>query len=101
MGGSPWEYRHRYIENSPVFYLDRVTTPLLLIQGAKDTAPWLADQMFSSLRRLGKRVEYARYAGEGHWQGTWSLANQRDYLNRMIDWFDHYLKGEPRKSEGK
>ena len=99
MGGSPWEYRDRYIENSPMFYLDRVTTPLLIVQGASDTAPWLSDQMFSSLRRLGKRVEYARYAGEDHWPGTWSLANQRDYLTRVIDWFDRYLKSSPKDKQ--
>src|SRR6266536_4930004 len=36
MGGSPWQYRDRYIENSPVFFLDRVQTPLLIIQGTAD-----------------------------------------------------------------
>jgi dipeptidyl aminopeptidase/acylaminoacyl peptidase len=92
MGGSPWEFRSRYIENSPVFYLDRVTTPLLIVNGGEDLAPWLADQVFSSLRRLGKRVEYARYAGEDHHEGDWSLANQKDYLTRVIAWFDRYLK---------
>ena len=46
--------------------------------------PRLAGHAFSALRRLGKRVEFARYEGEGHWQGTWTIANQRDYLQRMI-----------------
>jgi dipeptidyl aminopeptidase/acylaminoacyl peptidase len=94
MGGSPWDFRERYIENSPVFYLDRVTAPVLLINGAEDIAPTLADQVFSSLRRLGKRVEYARYAGESHWEGGWSLPNQKDYLARVIAWFDRYLRAE-------
>ena len=54
MGGTPWEFRERYIENSPFFYLDRVETPLLLIHGAEDTAsaPFNADQVFVGLRRL-------------------------------------------------
>ena len=92
MGGSPWEHRSRYIENSPLHYMDRVTTPLLIVNGSEDVNPRLADQTFSALRRLGKRVEYARYEGEGHWQGTWTIANQRDYLQRLIAWFDRYLK---------
>jgi dipeptidyl aminopeptidase/acylaminoacyl peptidase len=100
MGGSLWEHRERYIENSPVFYLDRVMAPLLLIHGAEDRSvgPALAEEVFSDLRRLGKRVEYARYAGEGHWEGTWSLANQKDVLLRAIGWFDRYLRAETQAS---
>ncbi len=92
MGGTIWEFRDRYIENSPVFYLDRVTTPLLLINGSEDFAPTQADEVFSDMRRLGKRVEYVRYAGEDHGRNTWSQANQNDYLTRVIAWFDRYLR---------
>jgi dipeptidyl aminopeptidase/acylaminoacyl peptidase len=94
MGGTLWQYRDRYIENSPIFYLDRVEAPVLIIHGDADlgVAPFLTDEIFSDLRRLGKRVEYARYAGEGHWAASWSRPNQIDYLSRVIDWFDRYLK---------
>lgn len=94
MGGTPWEVRPRYIENSPVFYLDRVTAPILLIHGGSDRniQAFLADQVFSGLRRLGKRVEYARYRGEGHWEATWSLSNQIDYLQRVIRWLERHLR---------
>jgi dipeptidyl aminopeptidase/acylaminoacyl peptidase len=94
MGGTPWEVRERYIENSPVFYLDRVETPLLIVQGETDAAPYLADQVFTGLRRLGKPVEYARYEGEGHSEALWSRPNQMDYLNRVLAWFARYLKGD-------
>jgi dipeptidyl aminopeptidase/acylaminoacyl peptidase len=93
MGGTPWEVRERYIENSPIFDLDRVEAPLLIIHGGEDW-PFLADEVFTGLRRLGKRVEYARYVGEGHWEGDWSWGNQADYLRRMIAWFDRYLKAD-------
>ena len=95
MGGSLWEYPQRYVENSPVFLLDRVKTPLLMIHGGKDDAvpSPLADEVFTDLRRLRKRVEYARYAGEGHWEGEWGRANQIDALERTIGWFERYLKG--------
>lgn len=95
MGGSPWDYRERYIENSPIFYLDRVRTPLLIIHGDQDDAVpvYLADQVFTGLRRLGRAVTYARYPGEGHWEGGWSYADRVDALQRQIAWFDRYLKG--------
>ena len=95
MGGSPWEFRERYLENSPIFYLDRVQSPVLIIHGSEDRAvsSYLADEVFTGLRRLGKTVTYVRYEGEDHWEGTWSRANQIDVLKRVIGWFDRYLKG--------
>ncbi len=106
MGGPPWEFPNKYIENSPLFYLNKVQTPLLLVHGAEDNvAPsFLADEIFVGLRRLKKEVEYAKYEGEGHWEGTWGHVNQVDYLNRIIDWFDKHLKepqGEKPSSERK
>jgi dipeptidyl aminopeptidase/acylaminoacyl peptidase len=94
LGGTPWQYRDRYIENSPQFYLDRVQTPLLIVHGAGDlTVPSnQAAEVFVGLRRLGKEVNYASYAGEGHWPGTWGLANVEDYWNRVIDWFDSHMQ---------
>jgi dipeptidyl aminopeptidase/acylaminoacyl peptidase len=94
MGGTPWEFRERYIENSPIFFLDRVETPLLIAHGGDDTtvAPFLGDELFVGLRRLGKEAEYAKYRGEGHSPLEWSYANQMDFCNRMIDWFEKYLK---------
>jgi dipeptidyl aminopeptidase/acylaminoacyl peptidase len=94
MGGNPWDFRARYIENSPIFYLDRVETPLLIIHGSKDDAvpSFLADEVFTGLRRLGKTVTYVRYEGESHWEGSWSYANQIDVLQRVLGWFDRYLK---------
>ena len=93
-GGSLWEKREKFIENSPIFYFDRVRTPLLIIQGTADTQNLVgrSDEVFVSLRFLGKEVEYARYAGETHGVTQWSFANQVDYLNRVMAWFDLWLK---------
>jgi dipeptidyl aminopeptidase/acylaminoacyl peptidase len=94
MGGTPWQFRYRYTENSPVYYLDRVETPLLLVQGAGDTAvhSFLADQVFVDMRRLGREVQYAKYEGEGHAADVWSRANQMDLWTRILAWFQKYLK---------
>jgi dipeptidyl aminopeptidase/acylaminoacyl peptidase len=96
MGGTPWQFRERYIENSPVFYLDRVDTPLLIVHGAEDNAvaSFLADEVFVGLRRLGKEAVYAKYEKESHSPQTWRYANQLDYCNRVIAWFDRHLKGD-------
>jgi dipeptidyl aminopeptidase/acylaminoacyl peptidase len=93
MGVSPWEDQRRYIENSPFFLLDRVATPLLLVHGADDGVlpGHLADLTFVALRRLGKTVEYARYP-EGHHEDDWSYANAKDYVERMIRWFERHLQ---------
>jgi dipeptidyl aminopeptidase/acylaminoacyl peptidase len=92
--GTPWDHRDDYIENSPLFYLDRVKTPLLIVHGGSDSAvaPSQGDEVFVGLRRLEKTVEYARYAGEDHSPLYWSYPNQLDYCRRMIAWFETYLK---------
>jgi dipeptidyl aminopeptidase/acylaminoacyl peptidase len=92
MGGTPWEFRERYMDNSPFFFLDRVTTPLLIIHGSKDTIPiHLAEETFVSLRRLGKPVEYVRYENESH--SILGYANRIDFQKRVIRWFEEHLKG--------
>jgi dipeptidyl aminopeptidase/acylaminoacyl peptidase len=93
-GGSLWEKRDKFIENSPIFYFDKVQTPLLIIQGTGDRQVMAArsDEVFVSLRFLGKEVEYAKYGGESHGVADWSFPNQVDYLNRVIAWFDLWLK---------
>lgn len=98
MGGPPWEFPQRYVQNSPIFFLDKIDTPLLIVHGSADTrvAPFLGDEVFVGLRRLGKEVEYARYQGEDHSPLYWSYANQRDLCHRMITWLDkHLAAGSP------
>jgi dipeptidyl aminopeptidase/acylaminoacyl peptidase len=107
LGGTPWEYRERYIENSPIHYFDRISTPLLLLQGAGDihVQQFLGDEAFVGLRRLGKEVEYAKYPGESHDPMTWSRAHQKDLCERYLRWFNVNLsaktaKERPEKSPG-
>ena len=92
-GGSLWEKRDLYIGNSPVFYFDKVNTPLLIIHGTADRgiSPFLSDEIFVCLRRLGKVAEYAKYEGEDHETANWKYANQVDYWERSINWLNRYL----------
>ena len=90
-GGTPWEKRKRYIENSPFFLLDQVETPLMLVCGSKDEpAAMSARETFLALRRLGKRVEMREYQRESHVM-TWSAADTRDYYESVLRWFDQHL----------
>jgi dipeptidyl aminopeptidase/acylaminoacyl peptidase len=93
IGGSVWQYRDRFIENSPFFYLDRIETPILIIHGSIDTIPVLESRLaFGGLRRLGKQVVYVEYQGEEHVPALWAYSNQIDFYNRVIAWFDGRLK---------
>lgn len=101
IGSSLWERRDRFIENSPLFYLERVETPLLLIQGASDTTdpPIESEIAFGSLRRLGKEVTYIEYQGD-HVPSLWSYVDQVDYCKRVIAWLDKFLKEPSSRSPG-
>lgn len=95
IGGSLWELPELYIENSPVFYADRINTPLLIMFGDEDTAvPWEQGiEMYLAMRRLGKDAVFLQYRGEPH--HLQEYANRLDYAIKMKEYFDHYLKGEP------
>jgi len=92
-GGPPWSVPSRYVEESPIYRLDRVETPLMIIHGSLDNAVpvALAEQVFVGLRRLGREAVYARYEGEEHWPGRWSYPNAADQTSRVIDWFESHL----------
>jgi len=95
LGGSLWEAPLRYIENSPVFWADKVNTPLLMLHNDHDGAvPWEQGiEMFVALRRLGRPAWLVNYNGEPHWPTTY--ANKVDWNIRMQQFFDHYLMDAP------
>ena len=83
-----------YIENSPVFFADKVNTPIMLMFGDKDGAvPWQEGiQYYLALRRAGKDVIFLQYEGEPH--HLKKFPNQVDFSIRMMEYFDHHLKGK-------
>lgn len=93
MGLAPWENPQRYVQNSPVYYLDRITTPLIIQAGVLDSGivPY-SDQVFVGLKRLGKDVTYLRYEDEGHLLEI--PANKVDYWERTLEFWDQRLKGK-------
>ena len=95
IGGSPWEYPERFIENSPLFYLDRVKTPLFIMHNDADGAvPWQQGiELYIGMRRLGKEAYLVNYNGDQH--NPVKRANQRDMDIKMQEFFDHHLTGAP------
>jgi len=95
IGGSLWEYPNRYIENSPLFWADKIQTPLLMMHNDNDGAvPWYQGiEMFVAMRRLGKPAWLINYNGEEH--GLRKYQNRKDWAIRLQQFFDHYLKDAP------
>ena len=95
IGGSIWEAPMRYIENSPLFWLDKVTTPLFIMSNdADDAVPWYQGiETFVGMRRLGKEVYFIDYNNDVH--NPAGRANQKDVAMRMQQFFDNKLKGAP------
>jgi dipeptidyl aminopeptidase/acylaminoacyl peptidase len=95
LGGSLWEKPMLYIENSPIFFADKIQTPLLLLHNDADGAvPWYQGiEMYMAMRRLDKPVWMLNYNGEPHWPVK--RENRMDFQIRMKQFFDHYLKGAP------
>ncbi len=92
--GAPWENWDAYQRNSPVYHVKNVNTPLLLLHNDKDGAVDFTQgiEYYNALRRLKKPVIMVQYKGENH--GLSKLENRKDYSVRMMEFFDHHLKGE-------
>jgi dipeptidyl aminopeptidase/acylaminoacyl peptidase len=95
IGGTLWEKPLRYLENSPIFFADKVNTPLLMMHNDEDGAvPWYQGiEYFMALRRLGKPVWMLNYNKEAH--GLIQRQNRKDFAIRMYQFFDYYLKDAP------
>ena len=95
IGDTLWNARDKYIANSPLFFADKVNTPLLILHNDEDGAvPWYQGiEMFVALRRLEKPAWLLNYNGNPHW--VMGRENRLDFAKRMQQFFDHYLKGEP------
>lgn len=93
--GGYWDQQAAYIRNSPVFHATKVKTPLVILHNDKDGAVDFVQgvEYFNTLRRLLKPVVMLQYKGENH--GLANENNRKDYATRMMEFFDHKLRGEP------
>jgi dipeptidyl aminopeptidase/acylaminoacyl peptidase len=95
IGATLWERRDLFIENSPLFFADKVTTPLLIMANDGDGAvPWYQGiELFTALRRLGKQTWMLVYNNEEH--NLTLRKNTKDLSIRMMQFFDYFLKDAP------
>ncbi len=95
IGGTLWDKLPLYMQNSPLFFVPRIHTPLLIMHNDKDNAvPWYQGiELFNAMRRLNKPVWMLVYNGQPH--NLSRRADEKDLTRRFQQFFDYYLKGAP------
>ena len=95
MGATPWSDLDLYVSQSPVHHADKIKVPFLILHGTEDGAvDWNQGlEFYTAARRLGKKVILLSYPDEPH--HLRNLENQKDFLTRMKQFFDHYLMDKP------
>ena len=95
MGTNPWKDAELFRSQSPVHQVQKITIPFMLMHGTEDGAvDWMqALEYYNAARRFGKKVIFLSYPGEPHHLSR--EENQKDFLIRMKQFYDHYLKGSP------
>jgi dipeptidyl aminopeptidase/acylaminoacyl peptidase len=91
-GGTPWTAREYYERWSPIRYVDRVKTPIMITHGEQDRRVPIqqAEEYYRSLKKRGDEVTFVRYPREGH--GITEPNHVIDLVHRQIEWFDKHLK---------
>ncbi|RKY77826.1 peptidase S9 [candidate division KSB1 bacterium] len=91
-GGPPWKRSRYYIKKSPLFKMEKVTTPTIIFFGTKDTnvpteQGW---EHYHALQQIGKApVRFILFPGEPH--GLRKITHQRRKMEEELAWFDKYL----------
>jgi dipeptidyl aminopeptidase/acylaminoacyl peptidase len=91
----PWNREDIYVDQSPLYSADQVTTPLLFVTGAVDTnvPPGESYQMYTALKLLGKETALVEVAGQDH--HILDYNKYKLWKSSIISWFDKYLKDQP------
>ncbi|MDB4894434.1 MAG: peptidase prolyl oligopeptidase active site domain protein [Firmicutes bacterium] len=93
VGTTPWENWEKLFERSPIRWMHNCDTPMLLLHGEDDLRCPVtqSEQVYTTLKRLGRTAVMVRYPGEPH--GLQRPSHRLDRLERTRHWFDHYVKG--------
>lgn len=89
--GQPWTTPENYRKWSPMTYVDRVKTPILITHGERDLRVPIAqaEQYYRALKKRGVDVVFLRYPREGH--GISEPNHIIDLTARQLEWFDSHL----------
>jgi len=96
IGVPPWQNPALYMENSPIFWIEKIRTPYLTMANDEDDAvPWQQGiEFFTAMRRLGKEAYMFVYNGEKH--GLRQRENQKHWTVHLAEYFDYFLKDAPK-----
>ena len=99
IGATLWQQPQKYVQHSAVMFADRITTPLLIITGDQDqnVPARNSGEMYYALRRLGKEVVWVNYMKSGHGTPGTNVEDFTDYHQRILQWYDKYLKAPKAK----
>jgi dienelactone hydrolase len=95
IGATLFDRALQFIENSPIFWVERIKTPYLTIHNDEDDAvPWYQGiEFFTAMRRLGKEAYMFTFNTEKH--GLRERDNQKYWTVHLDEFFDHFLLGKP------
>ncbi|RIK36283.1 MAG: peptidase S9 [Chloroflexi bacterium] len=81
-----------YWDRSPVRYVGAVATPTLILHGEKDERVPVSQgwELYNALKTMGVPTQLVIYPRQPHLIGERN--HQRDLLQRVVEWFDRYLK---------
>jgi dipeptidyl aminopeptidase/acylaminoacyl peptidase len=94
---APWQDRQDFAQRSAITYIDRVHTPLMLIEGESDyrTPPATGgEMMFRALKYLHRPTVMVRFPGESHeLSRSGNPWHRVERLEHIVAWFDKWLLG--------
>ena len=90
----PWTRKDLYVDRSPIYFPDRIHTPLLFLHGSADTNVPIGEsiQMFTALKLLGEDTAFVVVDGENH--GIREFSKRRQWLRTIFAWFSKYLQDD-------
>jgi len=95
MGGAvPWKNLDWLMERSPITYVDRITTPLLILHGDNDLRTPIeeGEQLFAALKFLGREVKMIRFEGQSHDLSRSGHPRSRVLrLRHIVGWFLRHI----------
>ncbi len=91
----PWNRKDIYVNQSALFNADKISSPLLLLHGARDTnvPPGESTQLFTALKLLGREVEYIQIDDQDH--HIMNYSKRKIWTKTILAWFDKWLKNQP------
>ena len=103
MDAVPWKNLDRLMDRSPITYVERMTTPLLILHSDKDLRCPISEgeQLFTALKLLGREVRMVRFEGQSHDLSRSGHPRSRVIrLRHIVSWFVSHIRTEALKSKG-